>query len=356
MQNYKNTRLDYLDYAKGIGIIIVVGAHLMNEGSMPFLYSNIISEVIYQFHMPLFFIISGFTIDIAFDKYGTAAYRKIMKRAFLLLAGYFLWSLIFISISNLSQPNVDYQEEFIAMVTLRGRAPIWFLAALSLAELGYLIMRYLVSFFKSKNIKQCIYIIIIIFTMVITKKLLLVEVGGLPIIYQYLWITITRFFPSLAFVIIGSILYRIFKINMPQLISYGKRSGFFLILVGFFLFFLVTIFTIYFNNGINMHLATFGNVFLFYINALLGSLAVLLYSKGICKIIKPKIIPELGKNSLGIMIFHFPPYFRIFYYLKSLCNIFCINNAFIAFNFCLCLSLLFTYIITMLIKKEKLFL
>ncbi|GFI47337.1 hypothetical protein IMSAGC019_02661 [Lachnospiraceae bacterium] len=44
-----NQRKDYLDIAKGIGIILVVWAHV--EGSF--------YRYITQFHMPFFFFISG---------------------------------------------------------------------------------------------------------------------------------------------------------------------------------------------------------------------------------------------------------------------------------------------------------
>ena len=53
MENTK--RLDYLDYAKGFGIILVVLGHIYD-------ISNPIKIWLYSFHMPLFFIISGLLI------------------------------------------------------------------------------------------------------------------------------------------------------------------------------------------------------------------------------------------------------------------------------------------------------
>ncbi len=47
---FSNVRVKYLDIAKGLGIILVVWAHAKG----PY------SKYIYQFHMPLFFIISGY--------------------------------------------------------------------------------------------------------------------------------------------------------------------------------------------------------------------------------------------------------------------------------------------------------
>ena len=51
MENLTKKRLNYLDYAKGIGILLVVLGHI---------YNNSVKLWIYSFHMPLFFIISGY--------------------------------------------------------------------------------------------------------------------------------------------------------------------------------------------------------------------------------------------------------------------------------------------------------
>lgn len=46
-------RLHYMDMAKGVGILCVIVGHLGSQK---------ISNVIYSFHMPLFFLISGYFI------------------------------------------------------------------------------------------------------------------------------------------------------------------------------------------------------------------------------------------------------------------------------------------------------
>lgn len=51
-----------IDNAKGIGIILVIAGHLFTKDSIPFMY-------IFSFHMPLFFIISGYLMNG--DKYST---------------------------------------------------------------------------------------------------------------------------------------------------------------------------------------------------------------------------------------------------------------------------------------------
>ena len=54
MENLTKRRLNYLDYAKGIGILLVVLGHI---------YNNSVKLWIYSFHMPLFFIISGYLLE-----------------------------------------------------------------------------------------------------------------------------------------------------------------------------------------------------------------------------------------------------------------------------------------------------
>ncbi len=58
MIQQKSVRHTWLDVAKGIGIILVVYGHIMINGA---LYTQI-RDVVYAFHMPLFFAISGYTI------------------------------------------------------------------------------------------------------------------------------------------------------------------------------------------------------------------------------------------------------------------------------------------------------
>lgn len=50
-------RLDWLDIAKGIAILLVIVGHTVNNPS-------IIRQVIFSFHMPLFFILAGYTFRI----------------------------------------------------------------------------------------------------------------------------------------------------------------------------------------------------------------------------------------------------------------------------------------------------
>ncbi len=72
-------RLKYFDIAKGIGILCVIAGHLGIAG---------INQIVFTFHMPLFFIISGYFIS---DKDDIKAYIK--KKVWQLLTPYVVTSL-----------------------------------------------------------------------------------------------------------------------------------------------------------------------------------------------------------------------------------------------------------------------
>lgn len=89
-------RIDWVDYAKGLGIILVVIGHVLrgiNEADMG-LNENffIVSDfLIYSFHMPLFFFLSGVFVEKSVNKNFKTT---ILKKANSLLYPYFLWSII----------------------------------------------------------------------------------------------------------------------------------------------------------------------------------------------------------------------------------------------------------------------
>ena len=80
--NNQNKRLDYFDIAKGIGILLVIAGHFGIEK---------IDKFVFIFHMPLFFIISGYFIN---PNKNTKEFIK--KRAKSLLIPYIITSLLII--------------------------------------------------------------------------------------------------------------------------------------------------------------------------------------------------------------------------------------------------------------------
>lgn len=338
-------RLDYIDYAKGLGIILVVAGHLIGEAEMEFAGAQGIRMFIYQFHMPLFFMISGFTLELSFSRYGEYGSIRLAKRALMLLVSYLFWSCIYLYLVKFSGVRVNLYEELCCIFTMRGRAPIWFLAALSIAEIAFIILhRFL---FRSEKKYAALPILAIFMLVLCTKMLTGPDLSFDNLSVQYLTISLIRLFPSLVFLISGSLLFRFLH-------NYSNNTV--LMSMGALLLVLTAALTLFFQNPINMHLAVFGNVFLFYINAWLGAAGIMFLSKGICGLIKTRIIPAIGKNSCGIMVFHYPPYFLTFYYSRAVCSLLGISNRFLVFTVCLVISILALNLLTEIIKRYQMFL
>lgn len=84
-------RIEYIDIAKGIGILLVVMGHNDFAAVSPFFY-----KVIYSFHMPLFFFLSGYFLNttIGFGDYFKRRFNTIMKPYF-----FTIFIIYFVSIS-----------------------------------------------------------------------------------------------------------------------------------------------------------------------------------------------------------------------------------------------------------------
>jgi len=92
-------RIDYVDIAKGIGIILVVMGH--NDFA---LISPFAHKLIYSFHMPMFFFMSGmfFKPDLPFGMYVRQRMNRVLKP--------FLFMILFIYLVSISFSNVGILE------------------------------------------------------------------------------------------------------------------------------------------------------------------------------------------------------------------------------------------------------
>ncbi|MBR0156167.1 MAG: acyltransferase family protein [Clostridia bacterium] len=90
METLQAKRKDYLDIARGIGILLVVLGHC------PLVY-NPLKQWIYSFHMPLFFIISGMVWDRAsHEKKGYFSGRFIADKVKRLIIPCFIWGIFYL--------------------------------------------------------------------------------------------------------------------------------------------------------------------------------------------------------------------------------------------------------------------
>ena len=120
-----------LDIARGIGIITVVIAHLQY---------TFLSKYIYWFHMPLFFIISGYLFKKprSEDKTKLMFVKKTLK-FFIPYVSYYFAILIIIGIDSNKQPLVvfeDIKNLILGGVHLEGVfGPFWFITVLYFTQI-----------------------------------------------------------------------------------------------------------------------------------------------------------------------------------------------------------------------------
>lgn len=88
------TRIKYIDYIRSFAIMLVVMGHVIQYILHPESYmTNSIWQFIYSFHMPLFMVLSGYTIGILNNK-NASIFSIIRKRAQQLLVPFFIWALL----------------------------------------------------------------------------------------------------------------------------------------------------------------------------------------------------------------------------------------------------------------------
>lgn len=100
----KDFRIPWIDFAKGIAIYLVVLGHIIQY---IFPENALLFKIIYSFHMPLFFVLSGFT----FTKNTEQSYSAFVKNKIKSLGMPYLLFLL-ISIFELSIKAISRQELF----------------------------------------------------------------------------------------------------------------------------------------------------------------------------------------------------------------------------------------------------
>lgn len=142
------SRNESVDIAKGIGILLVVFGHTMSpvmEGHnvLEWLYS-----VIYVFHMPLFFFISGFVATKLVSK-PLPKVQLLKQRVVRLMLPYLTWAIIYLPMKALMSEHVRFSAQYKWYSFFLGNNPdgqLWFLYVL------FLISVFMILFVTQKNI------------------------------------------------------------------------------------------------------------------------------------------------------------------------------------------------------------
>ncbi len=283
MSSTAGNRIASLDTAKGIGIILVVWAHARG----PF------SPYIYLFHMPFFFIISGYLhkFDISFPEF-------LKRRFFSLYIPFVFWNFIFYI--------------FRTLYTAPGKSP---------ADIGKNLLTILLTIGKDSKFGGATWFLGALFSMAVLYKLM-EQVLHDPVLLLVVWVVIgiTAFNVNLPFYLSRTLILGMYYAVGAFVRSYRhffeKYYGPVTAAAAAVLFFVI-------NNGNSSNMAgnRYNNAPAFAVGSCLASYAVVylagLIASGKWKPVEllNRAVSVLGKRSLDILIWHFS-FFILIYMLQ----------------------------------------
>ncbi|WP_165971912.1 acyltransferase family protein [Paenibacillus piri] len=279
-----NGRIDWIDIAKGIGIVLVVVGHTALEDSG-------LGRFIYSFHMPLFFFLSGYLFSV--HKYtGFAAFIK--KKATTLLIPYFLFASVsyiyFLLRYHFGDANyykdLDLLQVFTGIFYSAGtrewmdfNLPLWFLTCLFVVECMY----YMFSRMVQTNSGMMLILVICS------------AVGYLDSLLNSLKLPwgIDVAFTAVVFYGMGNLLKPAYRSLLSRPAVQQAAAACICLCVNLFLL----------RHQVNLNMKRYGDYFDFYLAAAAGITFCLLIAS-LIRTLPP--LAYLGRQSLIIMSFHMP--------------------------------------------------
>ncbi|MBQ9771244.1 MAG: acyltransferase family protein [Lentisphaeria bacterium] len=258
-------RIHYIDIIKGIGIFLVVFQHTVDISNL--------SRWILSFHMPLFFIVSGFLFKMKLEKIFLHAKICQLLLPQILVEIINIIIAVVILILHAGNPKVLF-------LGVR-----WFMITLFLSNIMF--------YFIMKNVERYIH-----------SGILLFIFSSISMIFGLCFATLSpdssNFF-SLALISVF-FLFCGYKIKNYGISEWFQNRRFLSLGIGIILIG-VTYFLAQKNRDVFMYSGSFGNPILFLNNALTGTFGVWCFA---IFLKQNRFLEFLGNNSLIILFFHFP--------------------------------------------------
>lgn len=269
----KKERLEYLDLVKGFSIILIVLGHIYRRGGL-------VSKYIYSFHVPIFFIVTGMLLKY---KNENNIKKVIINRFKGIMIPYFIFDffniIVYLCLNGFTYQNICWN--IIDTIILFGRGATWFLPCLFIAEVSFIIIR---NVFKNDKVHIMCCLVCFFIPIFITAPNAIIFV-------------LFRSMIAIGFICFG---YYIFEKQ------YYKNYIFIILIILFIV--------LPKNSDAELYALKFGNVFLYIVNAIVGSLMLITIFK---KLKTNKVLKNIGTNSLIIMGTHQNILNIIFYILNS---------------------------------------
>ena len=260
-------RRNDLDYARGIAILLILIGHANGM-------SDLETKLIYSFHVPLFFVISGMLMRYTsvVDKPWKLIWSGWLKR---IVIPSVIWETI-LSVFYFVIKDIPIKQLVVNSVTLNfNLSVLWFIPCLLLAEVVWIII------LKMHKSGYPSYINVVI------AAVFLVGAMFTPVLF------IKRMMVAEVFVIFGFIIEPVVeKLNKKSAVVYAT------LLTVTAIWLITTIL----NGRTDLSAGVFGNIVLYYVHSLLGSLMVVI----VCKRLSDNLplLSWIGKNSFGFLVTH----------------------------------------------------
>lgn len=280
-------RLAYIDSVKGLGILFVILSHHL-LGTPRLIYW------IYTFHMPLFFIITGF-LSVARKQSAnsgdiTQVILYIRKKTSTLLYPYFTFSLI----------NLLWYLLFHCLLRFGAEESLSTVLLKTLTTYGYHALWFLPTMFASSIISFWLMVrnrfgLGYLLSLIAVASLLSCYLTSLPLPHTTLWYVLNycgRILLGVSFIGIGR--------QLRCLISHLSNNVEWILLI---LRSLVSFLCTPYLTNVNLSMTRIGHPLIFYVAACCGSMFILLLCKKTC-LSNSRLLHFVGKNSLIIMALH----------------------------------------------------
>ena len=284
-----NDRLSTIDVTKGIGFFLVVLGHLVSVNSKA-------SIIIFSFHMPLFYIMSGYLMPTVvtrksfFKRMTSLSFNYCFFTLFGLIITLIIpmWRAVFSKMSFLYDVVYNTQPECIHV------GQIWYLFSMLWVVLFFYGIHFV---FANKTVFCALFSILIAGVSIILSKLGIAvfipktgECWGIPL-------KILSGMSGLLFVEIGYLFKKWDLVHKVDELGFVVKIIVSVILLG------VTIFFALRNEKVNIALGIYGNLAMYYITSLGGTLSVVFFAS----LFRGKladVVGYYGKNSLPLFCFH----------------------------------------------------
>lgn len=278
-------RISWIDVARGIGIILVIYAHELSADSYRYL--------LYAFHMPLFFFLSGIVFHVKKDESFLTLVKKSTKS---ILFPYFLFAIL------------SYGLWFIDVrlnVTINELLRQFYGILYGNSNNGFLVFNNVLWFLP------CLFVVKIVFgvfTKITTRKtnialfLFIFSVIGFISSFYFSNIKLPLSAETALTAVVFFGLGFLWSNQSEKFISFFQKKAWiiFFVLLVLYIFFAQENYNLY-GLQIDMRMNRLNNYFFFYLAAMSGILSVI---AGSMLINKNHLLEYIGKNSLILFVWH----------------------------------------------------